>query len=368
MVLSNLISAEILFADMRFDKLKNHQKRLNITIYAIAILLVGLGVITFISANNWIWELLNSSDIVKVALMTMATLGTLWSGYELRYTRNNFPKLGNALIVLSTFLLGGTYALIGQVYNFNANSSFLMFIWVASIVPLAYIFKNTIINITSIILFSLGIVLFYGELALDNGYTWSIFIPVLLGLFLYSLGNLPVIFDKYNDFSLSYKIFGLIPVFITLLVLTSSVANSYNLISIYYILPLILIMFLNFIAFVFQKHSTTLLKIETVFILIISIFLLLLLVLPKVSIPLVILIANLVIISTISLSFYYGYKFENSKLITLTNFFLIIYLIINYCRWGWSYMDKSLFFILGGTILFGIGLFVERKKKDFLRK
>jgi len=357
-----------MLAEIKEDKIKARKTKINVTIYTVAVILIGLGVITFISANDWILKLLNSSNLLKIFLMTMLTTGTLWGGYKLAYDNKNFPKLGNALIILSTILIGGTYALIGQVYNVNANSSFLMFLWLISILPVAYLFKSYTVNIISMVLLVLGVIFFYFELSLDKALIWTIFIPILCGIIFYSAGNIPFVLNKYNNFSLSYKIVGALSIFITLLILTCSVEKSYHMTSMYYIVPIILLMLFNVINYILQKNRNMLLKLETGFLFAILCILLLMLILPYVSPLSVMLLTNILIVIMVCLGFNYGYKFENSRIIGAVNWMLTIYLTLNYCRWGWSFMDKSLFFILGGACLLALGLFLEKRRKEVIRK
>lgn len=361
-------TAEKLLLDIKEDKEKARKTKVNVTIYTAAVILIGLGVITFIAANDWILKLLNSSDILKIFLMTLITTGSFLGGYKLCYEKKNYPKLGKALIVLSSILIGATYALIGQIYHSNANSSSLMFLWLLSILPVAYLFKSRAVNIISIILLILGVIYLYNELALDSLLIWTIFIPVLSGAILYTAGNVPVVLEKYNDFSLSYKVTGILPIFITLLVLTCSVEHSYNITSPYYTVPLLLLFIINLLNYLFRKEDSLLLKIETIFMCVIIIMLLILLLLPSVSTVAVMILANLLIITIISLGFHYGYKFEQGSIIGATNQMLTIYIAVNYCRWGFSYMDKSLFFILGGVFLLAFGMFLEKRRKSIVNK
>jgi len=361
-------TAEKLLLRVREDKLKLHKIKINITIYTIAVILIGLGVITFISANDWLLELLNSNRFLKIFLMLAVTYLSFWGGFKLAYEKQNLPRLGNGLIILSTFLIGATYALIGQVYNFSANSSMLIFLWLISIAPIAYAIKSKTINFMSIILLILGIVYAYYELAIDDGLIWSIYIPVLCGVLLYNLGNIPYVLNKFPDFSLAYKLVGIIPVYVILMVLTCSVEHSYHITSPYYIVPMVLLLLFNFINYAISKNRSLLLKIETTAVAVILLSLLLLLILPSVSTSFVTIMANLWLVAIISFGFNYGYKFENARIISLTNTLLIIYLFVNYCRWGWSYLDKSLFFTLGGISLLILGIMLEKRKKELVNK
>lgn len=360
--------AQKMLAEIKEDKIKARNIKINVTIYTIAVILIGLGVITFISANDWILQLLNSSNLLKILLMSGTTLISFWGGYKLAYEKQNFPKLGNALIVLSSLLIGGTYGLIGQIYHINANSSSLMFLWLISILPAAYLFKDYAINIISIILMILGFIFFYAELALDTALIWTIFVPITLGIILYSFGNIPIVLNKYNNFSLSYKTVGAVPIFVTFLILTCSVEHSYHITSGYYIFPIVLLIIFNILNYILQKNTNTLLKIESTSIIIILSALLLLLILPAVKPGVVVFFANIFIIAMLFFGFNYGYKFEQEKIIGVVNWMLILYLLVNYCRWGWSFMNKTLFFILGGTCLLLLGLYLEKRKKEVIRK
>ncbi|MBQ9149996.1 DUF2157 domain-containing protein [bacterium] len=352
-----------LLADVKLQQQKMYKLKINVTIYTIAAILIGLGVITFISANDWLLKLFELVESLKIIVLFSLTAFSLWGGYKLEYEVKKYPKLGYFLTTLSTLLIGGTYALIGQTYNINANNSSFTFLWMLSILPVAYIFKNYAVNILSIILFILSVIFFFAELKLDVINAWSVYIPLLLGTLLYTTGNIPIILNKYNKFSLSYKIVGLIPIFITLLVLTCSVNTTYHILSPYYILPIFILMGLNLLNYQFNKEKKDeLLLVETIFVFSILFFMLCLLLAKTTIIPLVVLLANVAIIAIIAFGFNYGYKYENLKIIGLTNWFLVIYLIVNYFRWAWSFMDKSLFFILGGVALLYLGIYLEKKR------
>ena len=361
-------TASKMLAEIKEDKARSRRIKINIVVYTLAVILIGLGVITFIAANDWLLNLLNSSDFLKIFLMTGVTILSLWGGYKLGYEKKNFPRLGNALIILSALLIGCTYMLIGQIYNIAANSSSLMFLWFFSILPIAYFFKSYAVNIISIVLAVFGIVFFYGELGLDRLLVWTVYIPVLCATLFYSLGNIPVVLDKYTNFSLSYKLVGVIPIFATLLILTLSVEKSYHITSVFYILPIVLLIFLNLVNYLFNKKRDTLFKIETVSLITILSMLLLLLCLPSVNIFIVNILANIIIISMMFFGFNYGYKFENAHIITVTNWITTIYLATNYFRFCWSLLDKSLFFMLGGLSLLTFGLFLEKKRNEILKK
>ena len=354
--------------DIKTEKIKSHRNKMYITFYTIAAVLIGIGVISFVAANDWIIKLfMNAAAFIKILLMLLTTCLCFWGGYIIGYEKQNFPKLGKTLVFISTILIGATYALIGQEYNINANNSAFIFIWLISILPVGYIFKASAVNMLSIILYILGVTYFYSDIAIDEGLTWTVFIPFIIGISLYLFGNIPVVLEKYNNFSFSYKIVGLAPIFFTFMVLIFSVEKSYKLISPYYIAPVIFLIILSILNyFKTNNYKDNLLKIETMFMSSILIFILTILL---VDIPqgIIMLLANIAIITIIYFGFHYGYEFERERIVVLTNWFLIIYLSLNYCRWGWNLLDKSLFFILGGIILLVILTVLEKKRKNIAK-
>lgn len=359
----NQETANLLLEDVKIRKTKQHRMRLNICIYTVAAILIGMGVIAFISANDWLLKLLTALPVLQILIVLALAVSALFYGYKLAYEGSRFPKLGHSIIFLSTLLIGGTYALIGQNYHINANNSSLMFLWMLSILPVAYIFKNFAINAVSVILFILGVVFYYMELSLDSGLTWTVFIPFLIGTTLYTFGNIPVIVEKFNKFSLSYKLTGLAPIFVTLLILTCSAEKTYEQTSLYYIVPILLLLCSNFINYKINKNKTLLFKIETGYIMALLLSLLFMIILHTVCAPFIIFLANLAIIILISAGYNYGYKFENNSTIMLTNWFLITYIAVNYCRWAWDMLDKALFFIIGGFGLLALGMYLENRRK-----
>ena len=360
-IITKDIALELL-KDVKQEKAKLHKLKLNITIYTISVILIGSGIISFIAGNDWILELLNKFEIAKIILLFTLTASSLWGGYMLAYEKKNFPKLGNALIVLSSLLIGATYALIGQVYNINANNAGLMFIWLISILPMAYLFKSFPINVISIVLYILGTCFYFGDTTKTIA-CLSLFMPLMLGCSLYSFGNISLVLEKFNNFSLSYKLTGLFPIFITLLTLTFAEDAMFQTTETSYYVAIVLILMLNFFNYIKNKNETSLLKIETIFINSILLFLVLMIALPKFNGLLFSLLAHIAIIAIISVGYNYGYKYKNIRIISSTNWYLIIYLLINYCRWSWDYLNKTAFFMIGGLLLLSLGIYLEKSQR-----
>ena len=371
----NQETADILLNEIRIKKEKTNRMRINILIYTIATVLIGIGVISFISANDWILKLLNNLPLIKIIALSTVTICSLFGGYKLAFEGTKFPKLGHALIFFSTLLIGGTYALIGQTYNINANNCALMFIWLISILPVAYIFKNNAINIVSLILFIIGTVFFYSDIAYSDDnciYFMTLYMPILIGFCLYIAGNIPIVKDKYGAFSLTYKLVGLVPIFIIFIIMSLMTFKSeidIMQLPFFYQFPVFVLAIINIANYLLTKNvKSRLLQSETIYITAILAIILLLMNLSSVSYIIFALISHIAIISMITIGYIYGYKYEQPRTIGLINWFLVIYLIVNYCYWGWSSMEKAAFFIIGGICLLALGMFLETNRRKIIKK
>ena len=70
--------AEVLTQSVKEEKTKLHRTRLNICIYTVSAILIGIGIIAFISANDWLLALLTSLPILKILIMLVLTVSSLF--------------------------------------------------------------------------------------------------------------------------------------------------------------------------------------------------------------------------------------------------------------------------------------------------
>lgn len=361
--LANKLEEEV--ADVNKQKFK---LAIQITFYTIGVILLGTSVITFIADNDWIWKLLEQINFLKPLLVFIAALLFLIGGDYIAYEKKNLPGLGNALIFLSTILIGANYAFLTQIYNIDAEATMILWLWFVSIIPLAFIYKSRAINWLSIILFICAFCTLYAYWDYDDLLIWTIYMPFIIGAILYSAGNTNIIQEQYPDFAVSYKLTALLPIFITFLILIFSVEYSYHITKINYILPPVLIILFNIVNFIRNKQKEDFFKAETAFLVAVPAFMLLLMLCPQVNTLSVSLAAHIFIIYLIWGGFSFGYKYENVSLINMTNMMLTIYVLSTYCRFAWSFMDKTLFFFIGGVALISLGIFLEKYKKKTIKK
>lgn len=358
--------ADILTEEQNQTKAKYGKIAIQVILYTIGVIFLGLGIITFISANDWFLELFKKFKFLPILLVLLLAVLSLAGGYQMAYQKKNFPRLGNSLIFLSTILIGGCYILAGTVYNWYDTVSSIFSLWFISIFPLAFIFKSKAINILSTILFVILFPCFYNDLKIDTADVWTIFIPFSLSGILYTFANCKIISEKYDEFAIFYKLVSIYDLFIILMILVFSAEESYQMTKYEYITIPAALIAIN--AYYYLKNNDFIKRMESLFIIGIMVFMLILLLFEAINPIFVHIAAHFFLIIMISEGIYFAYKTENVTLINQNNFFLLIYILGIYCRYGWSYLHKSIFFTIGGILLISLGIFLEKQKKKFLAK
>ncbi len=360
--------ADKMLLDLESQKEQTRRKRFLATIYTIGSLLVGIGVILFIAANNWILELF-SSDLLKICALAGLTIGSYYSGYFLKYEKQ-MPRVGAALIFLSALLIGGTYCLIGQIYNVQANSSGLVLMWLLSILPLVYIHKSVSVGVLSSILFTLWNILFFW-VEDHSAYRCEIVLLMISGLFLFNLGSLHQFSEKLLSIGRVYRLSGLLLTMGNLYVFTFFSFNEWG----YYydfkvaLDPVFLTFLILTVIFSLLMHYHNPQKsdsshIESIISLVIGIVAIAWMFSGGANPYYLTALSNIVYVAVLSCLYYFGYKREDLKLVNISTFFLTIFLLARYFEYSWEFLPKSLFFVIGGLTLLGGGIYIEKKKGE----
>ena len=107
--------------------------RLALIAGSLGALLVGIGVILFVAAN---WQELGRP--LKVGLL-LGLLGAAHGlGYWLKLGGGEHPRIGGALILLGSLLLGANIFLIAQMYHVRAGEPLLLVAWAVGAFGVAY--------------------------------------------------------------------------------------------------------------------------------------------------------------------------------------------------------------------------------------
>ena len=97
-------------------------KRLPVIVLALGVLMIGIGLLSFIAAN---WDVLPSW--LKMVMIVGSYLGSVVAAY--RFERRRQTSAAHFLLFLSGFLLLGGLALISQIFHIQGNPTDLLATW-----------------------------------------------------------------------------------------------------------------------------------------------------------------------------------------------------------------------------------------------
>ncbi|MDR1621330.1 MAG: DUF2157 domain-containing protein [Synergistaceae bacterium] len=103
-------------------------KRLPVVILALGIVMIGIGVLSFIAAN---WDVL--PPWLKIVIIVGSYLGTAAAAYC--FERRGRKLAAELLLLLSGFLLLGGLALIAQVFHIQGRATDLLWTWLLVYAP-----------------------------------------------------------------------------------------------------------------------------------------------------------------------------------------------------------------------------------------
>lgn len=118
--------AQKLVERYKLDSLESEaQSTLMSTIFLVAVVLIGCGVVTFVAAH---WDKMGRG--VKVALLLLAMLAAHGAGYWLwRVRKPARPHLGHSLTVLGTLIFGASIMLFGQIFHISGRLDDAFLAW-----------------------------------------------------------------------------------------------------------------------------------------------------------------------------------------------------------------------------------------------
>jgi uncharacterized membrane protein len=98
--------------------------RLVAAILVMGALLVGAGILAFIASN---WE--GMPDAARLALVFTGVVGLNAAGYELAFRRADFPRLGQALLLAGALAYGAGVFLVAQIFHLSGDWTGAFLLW-----------------------------------------------------------------------------------------------------------------------------------------------------------------------------------------------------------------------------------------------
>ncbi|NOU96102.1 DUF2157 domain-containing protein [Paenibacillus sp. LMG 31456] len=354
-------------------------------------ILVGLGILSFVAAN---WQ-----DIPQLARLFMIAVLMIafYAGGE-TLLRKGHDKLGTALIALGLITFGSGIILTGQMFHLMAYDSTSFIVWGTVGILLTYLYRSRFLYLISLLIFT--ITQWYSSVSMDH-FSFIAFAIMVIGLGYYSWKQKSALLVWC--FSLSYILQSLMLVvlmdwkffwfFVPIMALYTvgdylkERSGGYALQSV----PLIAAFVFNvFVVLLYDELNANDLKelLPDNYYFIGSLLLLFvvsvlgkiknkrasssfewILVAPFAYLPSG--AAMLYLLALFFFSFYVlwrGYIEEWRFKINFGTVLFICSTMVAYGKLTWAFMDKSLFFIIGGLLLLALSWFLNRRKKQFFEE
>lgn len=159
----------------QFDSLEQNASARFITILiSLGGILLGLGIITFVSANWQEW----SREVKTVLLLTLFilvnTLGFyLWrQPNPLPNTTNKKQRLGQGLLIFGALIFGANIALMAQMFHIGGSDYELYIVWGLGVLVMAYSLQLASLGVIAILLIGLGYLMGLSTLFEPVEFSW----------------------------------------------------------------------------------------------------------------------------------------------------------------------------------------------------
>lgn len=365
-----------MLADTSQYKKEQSSNKLIIAFSIIGAILLGIGVILFISSN---WQ--QMPNIVKVLILLSSTAGSYYAGYMFKYQRQTLVKVGASLIFLGALLFGATIFLIAQMYHINANSHTLILIWLIGIVPLVYALKTeAIAGLVSLLFFIWSGLFVFRNMSVESAYGDIFVFPVLylvLGVLFFGIGGLHYLLDDLKLIARVYRIAGIKISMLALFLLTfrsfsgdiserlkisSQFTGGFVTFSILAIVFMAINLFFNP-----TKSKTSILE-GCIGLGLSVLALIFFFYTDPIPTNIYVVLFNLVLMGLILTILFIGYNREDMKLVNIGMAYLWILVVVRYCDFFWELLPRSLFFIVGGLMLLLGSISLERKRRQLKQR
>jgi uncharacterized membrane protein len=339
----------------------------------IGAILFGCGIISFIAAN---WG--GIPDFGRVILVLSLNFTLFGLGYYLRYLKKSHPRIGKALIFLSSIIVGASIFIVAQTYHVEAGAPWLVLLWLLAILPLAYLFRMNSVMGLSILVFFIWINLEFLELLGGYGNTILLIVTNLIyGIFLYSLGGLHELSKKTKSLAPAFRLAGASVILITTLVLTTLPLTQYldrdlsesGLFLLSMFIFSVIAIAASTANLAFNKDREKLFKVgETAGAILLLLFGFFYLLAPIEESFLYYLLFNVVFLAEIVGFTILGVKTRKGSLVNVSAIMLAIFLLIRYYDFAGSLMDMACVLMGAGAVLLGGGYVLEKKRSELLKK
>jgi uncharacterized membrane protein len=386
------VEGEIISAEQltQIQKMYEHKRTSLALLPLLASILIGLGILTFIAAN-WQWLL----PEYRIGIMLVIMLAFYGGGFRL-YQKEQ-PALGISLIALGLVSFGSSLILIGQTYQLVTHHTGTFVIWAIAGIAFTYLFRNAFLFIISLLILHIAQVY---SLSVLSSFSWLVFILILgpLGYFawkyrtallswlytaslilqsvflitdenwgnvsifvcfigLYALGEW--LQDKKTFYPL--QVISIVGSLLSILILIFLMDQHFST-QFYkewtqgwpYIIPLLALLGLVVIYLKWQRNTLRKTGYELI------LFLPIIFLQPLTDRAFIFYLIILFVYSIQLLM--HGFDEQEKYKVNLGTFLFLISALVAYIKLTWGLFDRSLFFVIGGLLLFGLSWFLNHRR------
>ncbi|MBI5847249.1 MAG: DUF2157 domain-containing protein [Nitrospirae bacterium] len=363
--------------------------RLITVVSVLGSVLVGLGIILFVASN---WHAIPKAG--KLALLFTTMIGMYSAGYYMRYTRQNYVKVGASLIFLGTMAFGANIYLIAQIYNISVHYPNGELLWVLGTLPLAYVLRlRTILTLALLnLLIWLGMEASFWLREPHYYSSVAAFIPLYLaaGLTLTAVGLAHRGSERFSYYHGPYLWLGTFVTMFSWYIFTfgDMFRSDFSAPSLVMFYAGMLVIFAGSLAVAFlldRQEKTKWFTAEAASLMFLAAVILFLLVNnPAIDesvqgaarhygsavksgvVTVLSLSSNLLFAAAIIGMIVLGFARKAAFYVNVGLFFFVLDVIARYFDFFWKMLPRSLFFVVGGLLLIFGSLFLERKRKRVL--
>jgi uncharacterized membrane protein len=344
------------------------------TISVLGSVLVGIGVILFI-ASNW-------SEIPrwgKLAIIFSSMMISYGTGFYVRIEKKNYPKIGAALILLGSFIFGAGIFLIAQIYHITVHYPNGPLMWGLGVLPLAYLLRLKSLLSLSII----TLLIWLGMESSSRTVLVNMEIPyitlyLMAGIMLWGSGLMHKGYKSLAMIASPYAVAGMMLTFLCGFLLTfdeffKMALGSGNLLTFYSGIGLLFLMtIILYIASKSRDRGWLAEIISLSFLMVAAIYLSLVYKGDHPDVHGIVTTRNITLSSNLIYALgiigivFLGYMRHNRIYINIGLLFFVLDVCARYFDYFWKLLPRSMFFIIGGTLLLIGGIFLEKKRRKIL--
>ncbi len=360
----------------------------------IGAILVALGVILFFASN---WSAM--TPLLKVGVLLVGILLTAVTGYSMQYGNGRYPKVGAAVLFLNVLLFGASIFLVAQIYHLQLNFWLGTALWFLVTAYFAYALQSRLHAWLAVLLLLLTIG--WLRTALLSGFSTEfdflfesrVSVLGLLPLFGVTLIGANALHRRHELMRFASGILFAWGVFFTLIPIVISTAHREFFFQ-YFALPtdpvaiVLLVVAIVTAAWAvirgnFEEDPRSRYGLVALALYVAYVF-----ILAKVPAMLgypepsgyydylqgaemwsvrMLFILHVVLTFVLHLVvLWFGAILRRPALVNIGMLGMVLLIMIQYFNFAYSMFDRSLFFIVGGALLLGMSLLLERKRQRLL--